>query len=149
MLRLPGPAGGAKLSRGERLRLALEELGPTFVKLGQILSLRPDLVPPDIAGELRKLQDEAPPFPFSEVKAQIESELGQPLATLFQEFEEKPLAAASLAQVHRARTREGELVAVKVQRPGIREVIEADLDILFELARLAERYLPGGELYDP
>ena len=149
LFRLPSPAGGAKLTRGERLRLALEELGPTFVKLGQILSLRPDLVPPDIAGELRKLQDEAPPFPFSEVKAQIESELGQPLATLFQEFEEKPLAAASLAQVHRARTREGELVAVKVQRPGIREVIEADLDILFELARLAERYLPGGELYDP
>ncbi|RLE28347.1 2-polyprenylphenol 6-hydroxylase, partial [Candidatus Acetothermia bacterium] len=119
------------------------------MKLGQILSLRPDLVPPDIAGELRKLQDEASPFPFSEVRAQIESELGRPLTALFREFEERPLAAASLAQVHRARTRDGELVAVKVQRPGIREVIEADLDILFELARLVERRLPGGELYDP
>jgi len=148
-LKFSSPRVEAELSRGERLRLALEELGPTFVKLGQILSLRPDLVPPDIAGELRKLQDEAPSFPFSEVKAQIESELGQPLAALFQEFEEKPLAAASLAQVHRARTREGELVAVKVQRPGIREAIEADLDILFELARLAKRRLPSGELYDP
>jgi len=148
-LKFSSPRVEAELSRGERLRLALEELGPTFVKLGQILSLRPDLVPPDIAGELRKLQDEAPSFPFSEVKAQIESELGQPLAALFQEFEEKPLAAASLAQVHRARTREGELVAVKVQRPGIREAIEADLDILFELARLGKRRLPSGELYDP
>jgi len=142
---------GAKdeLSRGERARLALEELGPTFVKLGQILSLRPDLVPPDITGELRKLQDEAPPFPLIEVKTQIESELAQPLSSLFQEFEEDSLAAASLAQVHRARTREGDLVAVKVQRPGIRKVIEADLSILFELASLAERHLPDGELYDP
>jgi len=149
LFRFPGPAGNAELGRGERFRLALEELGPTFVKLGQILSLRPDLVPPDIASELRKLQDEALPFPFSEVKAQIESELGQSLATLFQEFEEKPLAAASLAQVHRARTRDGELVAVKVQRPGIREVIDADLDILFEIAGLVERHLPDGELYNP
>ncbi len=148
-IKFSGPKAEAELSRGERLRLALEDLGPTFVKLGQILSLRPDLVPPDIAGELRKLQDEASPFPFSEVRAQIESELGRPLTALFREFEERPLAAASLAQVHRARTRDGELVAVKVQRPGIREVIEADLDILFELARLVERRLPGGELYDP
>jgi len=148
-LRFSGSRVEAELSRGGRLRLALEELGPTFVKLGQILSLRPDLVPPDIAGELRKLQDEAPPFPFSEVRAQIETEFGRPLTAVFQEFEEKPLAAASLAQVHRARTREGESVAVKIQRPGIREVIEADLDILFELAILAERHLPDGELYDP
>lgn len=142
---------GAKdeLSRGERARLALEELGPTFVKLGQILSLRPDLVPPDIARELRKLQDEAPPFPFSQVKTQVESGLGRPLSSFFQEFEEEPLAAASLAQVHWARTRKGDLVAVKVQRPGIRKVIEADLSILFELASLAERHLPDGELYDP
>ena len=78
-IKFSGPKAEAELSRGERLRLALEELGPTFVKLGQILSLRPDLVPPDIAGELRKLQDEAPSFPFSEVRAQIESELGRPL----------------------------------------------------------------------
>ena len=148
-LRRPSLGAKDELSRGERARLALEELGPTFVKLGQILSLRPDLVPPDITGELRKLQDEAPPFPLIEVKTQIESELGRPLSSLFQEFEEDSLAAASLAQVHRARTREGDLVAVKVQRPGIRKVIEADLSILFELASLAERHLPDGELYDP
>jgi len=138
-----------ELSRPERLRLAFEELGPTFIKLGQLLSLRPDLIPPEYAAELAKLQDEAAPFPFTEVRRKLEEQLGRPLERLFSEFDEKPLAAASLAQVHRARTKSGEEVAVKVQRPGVRERVRADLIILEELATLIARYVPESELYDP
>jgi len=136
-------------TRGARLRSALEELGPTFVKLGQVLSLRPDLIPPDIALELSKLQDAAPPIPFPEIREILESELDRPIGAVFAEFSPGPIAAASLAQVHRARTRTDEIVAVKVQRPGIARVIESDLDILFHLAQLMERHLPDGELYAP
>ncbi len=132
-----------------RLCLALEELGPTFIKLGQILSTRPDLVPPAYIAELVRLQDRVAPFPFAEVRRQVEEELGAPLERLFATFEETPLAAASLSQVHAATLSTGEEVVVKVQRPGIEEVIALDLDILRRLARFLERELPRTELYDP
>ena len=131
------------------LCLALEELGPTFIKLGQILSTRPDLLPPPFVAELVRLQDRVAPFPFAEVRRQVEGELGAPLEELFATFEETPLASASLSQVHVATLPTGEEVVVKVQRPGIEEVIALDLDILRRLARLMEDELPQAELYDP
>lgn len=141
--------GIESLSTPERVRLAFEELGPTFIKFGQILSSRPDLLPPDFIREFSKLQDKVPPFPFEDAKTLIETQLGQPLTKLFESFEEKPLAAASLAQVHRARTKAGEEVAVKVQRPGIEDIIETDIRILHDLATLAERHLPESKYYEP
>ncbi len=131
----------AKLTRSERIRMVLEELGPTFIKLGQVLSTRPDLIPPEFAQELAKLQDQAAPFPFAQVKEIIEAELKAPLEEKFDHFEETPLAAASIGQVHRARLQNGEEVVVKVQRPGMRDMIEADLEILLHLATLAERHV--------
>ncbi len=131
------------------LSLALEELGPTFIKLGQILSTRPDLVPPVYVAELVRLQDRVAPFPFAEVRRLIREELGAPLERLFATFDEVPLAAASLSQVHAATLPTGEEVVLKVQRPGIEEVIALDLDILRRLARFLERELPQAELYDP
>ena len=113
-------------SRGERLRLALEELGPIFVKFGQALSTRRDLLPPDIADELAKLQDRVPPFPGAEARAIVEQAYGRPLTDVFEQFDENPLAAASIAQVHAARLRTGDEVVVKVLRPGMRELIERD-----------------------
>ncbi|CEP66958.1 Protein kinase domain [Moorella glycerini] len=142
------PRQEAHLSAGARLRLALAELGPTFIKLGQILSTRPDLLPPDIIAELARLQDRVPPFPFAEVKQTVEKELGQPLEQLFREFDPEPLAAASIGQVHRATLPEGDQVIVKVQRPGIAEQVRVDLEILFDLARLAQRHTAYGQIYD-
>ena len=133
----------------QRIRLAIEELGPTYIKFGQILSGRPDIFPDDIIRELNRLQDEVAPFPFRDVKAIVEGELGRPLEELYCEFDEKPAAAASLAQVHRARMKSGEEVAVKVQRPGIAEGIDGDIRILRRLAVLAERRLPDFAFYDP
>ncbi|AJY74990.1 ABC1 kinase family protein [Paenibacillus beijingensis] len=126
---------------GERIRLFLQELGPTFVKLGQIASTRPDLIPAEILAELAKLQDKVPPFPFADVKKLLEAELGAPLSSLFDRFDETPIAAASIGQVHTARLHSGEQIAVKVQRPGIRAVVETDLEILQDLARAAEHRL--------
>ena len=126
---------------GERIRLFLQELGPTFVKLGQLASTRPDLIPADILSELEKLQDKVPPFPFTEIKAVIESELGSPLSVLFKHFNEKPVAAASVGQVHTATLHSGVKVAVKVQRPNIRSVVQTDLEILQRLANMAENRL--------
>lgn len=126
-------------SLGERIRLVLEELGPTFIKLGQLSSTRSDLIPEDVIRELTKLQDSVPPFPMSDVRAIIEEELKVPLEEVFREFEEKPLAAASIGQVHRARLRTGEAVAVKVRRPHVDKIIQLDLDILKELAAMAEK----------
>ncbi len=136
-------------STAQRIRLAIEELGPTYVKFGQVLSGRPDILPEEVIKELSKLQDEVPPFPFQEVKAIVEGQLGRPLDDLYGEFEEKPTAAASLSQVHRARTKAGEEVAVKVQRPGIAEGIDGDIRILNRLAGLAERRLPEFAFYEP
>lgn len=127
-------------TRGERLRLALEELGPIFVKFGQALSTRRDLLPVDIADELAKLQDRVPPFPGAIAGAMIEKTFGQPLAEIFGSFESTPLAAASIAQVHAATLKNGDEVVVKVLRPGMREVIDLDLEVLDALARLADEY---------
>ncbi len=137
------------LSTPERLRLAFEELGPTFIKLGQTLSVRSDLLPPDFINEFNKLQDEVPAFPFGDAKAIIEKQLGKPLEELFEHMEEKHTAAASLAQVHRAKTKNGDDVAVKVQRPGIEQIIETDIRILRNLAALAERQIPEIRDYQP
>jgi ubiquinone biosynthesis protein len=129
-----------KLPRSERIRMMVEELGPTFIKLAQILSTRPDLIPLALVEELSKLQDHVSPFPFSEVKKILEAELRSSLEERFEEFDEIPIAAASIGQVHRARLRGGEEVVVKVQRPGIRKTVEVDLEILFHLAELIERH---------
>jgi ubiquinone biosynthesis protein len=139
----------SQLSPAERLRLALEELGPTFVKLGQVLSTRADLIPQAYIRELAKLQDMAPSFPFAQITAQIEAELGQDVDNIFTELDPTPLAAASIAQVHTAVLPTGERVAIKVRRPGIVATVEADIDVMMGLAMLAERHIPGLNAYDP
>ena len=142
----PGRTSRDPRPRGERLRLALEELGPVFVKFGQALSTRPDLVPPDIAGQLALLQDRVPPFPAAEARRVIEAELGRPVEQLFASFDDTPLASASVAQVHAARLHpgadgsEGMEVVVKVLRPDVERVIAADVELLHTLAALAERF---------
>ena len=143
------PSKIAQLSLPVRVRLALEELGPTFIKLGQILSTRPDLIPSDYIEELQKLQDEVPPFAYEQVEKAIKKELGADVSEIFKSFEQIPFAAASLGQVHQAILEDGEKVVVKVQRPDIEKVIETDLDILFHLARLTEKHIPDSRLYDP
>jgi len=137
-----------RLGTPRRLRMALEELGPTFIKLGQVLSTRPDLLPPDFIAELSRLRDDVPPGPWEPVQEEIEEELGAPLEDLFAAFDPQPLAAASLAQVHPATLPDGTEVVVKVQRPGIEQTIETDLEILFDVARLLQERTPLGELYD-
>ncbi|MDD2310563.1 MAG: AarF/UbiB family protein [Desulfuromonadaceae bacterium] len=139
----------ARLTAAERMRLALEELGPTFVKLGQILSTRPDVIPHSFVREFEKLQDNVPGFSFEEVLTQITNELGAPVERFFAEIDPIPLAAASIAQVHRARLVSGEDVAIKVRRPGIVAVVESDISALMALAGMAERHISGSELYDP
>lgn len=128
-----------------RLRQVLVELGPTFVKLGQVLSVRPDIVPRDLQIELETLQDDVQPMPFDDVRAVLEDELQRPLEEVFEEFEEKPIGSASIAQVHRARLVGGQEVAVKLQRRGIERTIRSDLHILYSLAQLLEGNveLPG------
>jgi ubiquinone biosynthesis protein len=137
------------LSHETRIRLALTELGTTFVKLGQMLSTRADLIGPDLAAELATLQDAAPADPPAKVRATVEAELGQPIAELFAEFEDKPLASASIGQVHRARLTDARKVVVKVQHPGIEARVRNDLDILVHLAGLAEQHLPEVARYRP
>ncbi|MCX8066667.1 MAG: AarF/ABC1/UbiB kinase family protein [Anaerolineae bacterium] len=132
----------------QRLRMALEELGPTFVKLGQVLSTRPDLLPPEYIAELARLQDTVPPVPWDEIRPLLERELGKPLESVFATIDPVPLAAASLAQVHPAILRDGSRVVVKVQRPNVEAVIRVDLDILADVAQLLQTRTPLGELYD-
>ncbi|HVN46326.1 MAG TPA: ubiquinone biosynthesis regulatory protein kinase UbiB [Steroidobacteraceae bacterium] len=136
-------------SRGARLRRALEELGPIFVKFGQAVSTRRDLLPPDIADELAMLQDRVPPFPGTIARAQLERAYGRPLDEVFADFEETPLAAASIAQVHAARLPGGQEVVVKVLRPGMRAMIERDLEVLYTLADLSHRYWREGRRLRP
>jgi ubiquinone biosynthesis protein len=134
---------------GERIRLALEELGPIFVKFGQAISTRRDLLPPDIADELAKLQDEVPPFPGEQAVEILEAAYGKPLDQVFERFDVAPFAAASIAQVHTAQLPGGKEVIVKLLRPGVQDQIERDLDVLRMLAGLAERYWEHGERLKP
>jgi len=136
-------------NRGDRLRLALEELGPVFVKFGQILSTRRDLLPDDMAESLRRLQDNVPPFSSDTARAIIEDSLGQPVDVLFAEFSRDPMASASVAQVHAATMPDGRRVVVKVIRPGIERVIHQDLALMFMMARLLEKYWSEGRRLHP
>ncbi len=148
-LEVEGEPSGEKLPFGRRLRLVLTDLGPTFVKLGQILSVRPDIVPVEVMEELASLQDHVPPAPFEEIRQVLEEELGGPLEERFQLFDPAPLASASIAQVHRALLLDGSEVAVKVQRPGIEARIRSDLHILYTLAHLLGGRLAIPGLYTP
>ena len=135
--------------RGERLRLALNEMGPIYVKFGQIISTRRDLVAPDIADELALLQDQVPPFPGAQAREIVESALGKPVSELFRSFDSEPLASASIAQVHTAILPDESEVVVKVVRPGIRKLIRRDIDLLMSIAQLAEKYWQTGSRVKP
>jgi len=139
----------AEQPTAQRIRFALTDLGPTFVKFGQLLSTRPDIIPEDYIKELETLQDKVQPFPIEQVKQIFLEELGKDPESVFTRFEEQPIASGSIAQVHRASLPDGHLVAVKIQRPNIRQIIETDLDILHELAGMFERHIPEARLYRP
>jgi ubiquinone biosynthesis protein len=150
---LPGrqklPPEGSPSQRGQHLREMLDELGPTFVKFGQLLSTRPDIVPPDILVELQSLQDDVRPFPYEDVERVIREELHLSIEQLFTEFDPQPIAAASIGQVHRATLPTGRRVAVKVQRPNAPRQVEADLALLYQAARLVRERVRALEFIDP
>ncbi len=135
-------------STPERLRLVLQELGPTFIKLGQTLSTRPDLVGEEIANEFAKLQDDNPPLEFNVVKTAIEKELGSPLESIFSSFDAEPLGSASIGQVHRAVLKTGEEVAVKIQKPNVENIIKSDISIMQFLAQRIDSYVPQYKIYN-
>jgi ubiquinone biosynthesis protein len=135
-------------ARGRHLREMLDELGPTFVKFGQLLSTRPDIVPPDIVAELRSLQDDVRPFPYEDVERTIQEEFGHPIERLFTQFDREPLAAASIGQVHRATLPNGREVVVKVQRPNAPRQIEADLALMYQAAKLAKERIRALDFID-
>ena len=146
---VPAAPDERDLPRGKRLRLALQELGPIFVKFGQVLSTRRDLLPPDIADELARLRDQVAPFPGSQARAAVEHALGRPVGELYASFDEAPLASASIAQVHAATLHDGREVVVKVLRPNVRAQIEADIGLLRTLAAVADRHHPGADKIRP
>jgi ubiquinone biosynthesis protein len=133
----------------KRLRLTLERLGPTFVKFGQVLSVRPDLIPKNYVNELEKLQNNVPPFTYSIVQEQIKKELGKEIDEIFSNFEQKPIASASISQVHKATLKNGKKVAVKIQRPDVRKIMETDVEIMFYVAKLLDKYIPQLKKYNP
>src|SRR5215468_3672341 len=139
----------AHLDHPQRIRRVFEVIGPNFVKLGQILATRPDLFGPEWITEFEKLQSQAPPLGFEELRPQLEEDLGAPLEDIFQEVDAAPLAAASVAQVHRATLKDGTNVVLKIQRPGIRSNIESDMRLLAHLASLAEKSVPQLAAYRP
>src|SRR5579872_5927013 len=147
VLRRPEPL--PRVTIAERIRQALEELGPTFVKFGQVISTRPDLVPAPIILQLEKLQEHVPPFPGHEAVRILETELGAPVERLFARFDLEPIAAGSLGQVHRAVHFDGRALAVKIRRPNVVRDVERDLSLMAELALLIERHLPEAEIFDP
>lgn len=140
---------GKELTAAESLRMAFSELGPSFIKLAQLLSSRPDLITASFANEFKKLQDKVPPFSSLEAKKIIEKEIHMPIERIFSEFDEKPMAAASIAQVHHATLHDGSDVIVKVQRPNIREQLETDINILIAIAQLLEKNVPESRFYNP
>nr|NIS38909.1 hypothetical protein [Candidatus Saccharibacteria bacterium] len=150
---LPGTRQKERLeefvTRPQRIRKAFEELGPTFIKLGQLLSVRPDLIPADYATEFSKLLDEVPTFSSQQARKIIEHELRKPVESCFKSFDSEPISAASIAQVHHAISEAGDLVVVKIQRPNIEKTIEEDILILYDLAYLAEKYLAESQIVDP
>jgi ubiquinone biosynthesis protein len=143
----------SRIPLGERIRLVLQDLGPSAVKLGQIASTRPDLIPADVMVELKKLQDAVPPEPFEQIKATIEADLGATIDEVFSEIDERPLASASIGQVHRAKLRMPDGadadVVVKVQRTNVRDVVQRDIDLLYWLSHSIERNIPEMRLYNP
>ncbi|MCP4670532.1 MAG: AarF/ABC1/UbiB kinase family protein, partial [Desulfobacula sp.] len=138
-----------KLSNNQRIRMTLEELGPTFIKMGQVLSTRPDLIPIDLLNELEKLQNHVPAFEFEHVKNILVSEFNKPFDQIFDSMEEKPLASASIGQVHRAMINGSQQIAVKIQRPGIRKTIETDLEIMLHIASIMENHIEEVALFNP
>jgi ubiquinone biosynthesis protein len=143
------PPASTQHTRPERLRMALEELGPTFIKFGQLLSTHPDVVPLEYVHELERLQDHVKPVEFVDIKAQVEKEFGQSLSKVFSEFDPDPIAAGSIAQVHRAVTHEGHTVAVKVRRPGIKQIVLAEKEVMEDLASILKATLFGHSSLDP
>lgn len=138
-----------QMTTPRRIRLALQDLGPTFVKFGQVLSTRPDLIPPDVIHELARLQEQVPPFAVKDVHVQLESEFHRPINEILVRFDDQPIAAGSLAQVHAAIARDGREVVVKVRRPGVEQAVERDIGLMRELATLLERHVPESRVFDP
>ena len=138
-----------KLSKNQRIRMVFEELGPTFIKMGQVLSSRPDLIPVDLLNELAQLQDHVPPFGFEHVKAIISSEFGRPYDKIFKSIEENPFASASIGQVHKAQINNNDQIAVKIQRPGIQKIIETDLEIMLHIASIMENNIEEAAFFKP
>ncbi len=138
-----------KYSRYERIRLVCEELGPTFIKFGQILSNRPDIIPKGLITEFEKLQDHVPSIPFEDVKPKLQREFNIPLDEIFEYIEEQPLASASIAQVHRVKLRRGDVAVLKIQKPGIRKSISSDIEIMRDLAKIIERNFPEASVMQP